>query len=101
MTDQYITVSVAKGVEDLIPTYLKNRGKELETLRMAFAADDLEQMGRLGHRMKGVGEPYGFDKVSSLGKQIEDGAKTGDRAALEERIAEYTDYLARVRVVYK
>ena len=101
MTDQHIIVSVAKGVEDLIPTYMKNRNKELETLRTALAAGDLEQLGRLGHRMKGVGEPYGFDKVSALGKQIEDGAKAGNRAALEERIAEYTDYLLRVRIVYK
>jgi HPt (histidine-containing phosphotransfer) domain-containing protein len=101
MIDQHIIVPVAKGVEDLIPTYMKNRAKEVETLRDALAAGDLEQLSRLGHRMKGVGEPYGFNKVSALGKQIEDGAKAGDRAVLAERIAEYADYIARVRIVYK
>ena len=101
MVDNYITVPVAKGVEDLIPAYMKNRAREIETLRNALSARDLEQLGRLGHRMKGVGEPYGFEKVSALGKQIEDGAKAGDWAALSERIAEYADYIARVRIVYK
>ncbi|HUN69735.1 MAG TPA: Hpt domain-containing protein [Burkholderiales bacterium] len=101
MSDQPIAVTVAKDLEDLIPTFMKNRSKEVETLRTALAAGDLEQMRQLGHRMKGVGNSYGFEKVSTLGRQIEDGAKAGDRAALEARIAEYTDYLARVQIVYE
>ena len=101
MTAQPIVVTVAKDLEDLIPTFIKNRTAEVETLRTALAAGDLEQMRQLGHRMKGVGNSYGFEKVSTLGKQIEDGAKAGDRAGLEARIAEYTDYLARVQIVYE
>ena len=101
MTDQAIAVTVAKDLEDLIPTFMKNRSKELETLRAALAAGDFEQLRQLGHRMKGVGNSYGFEKVSTLGKQIEDGAKASDRAGLARCIAEYTDYLARVQVVYE
>ncbi len=96
-----IVVTVAKDLEDLVPTFMKNRGKELEALRAALAGSDLEQMRQIGHRMKGVGISYGFDKVSLLGKQIEDGAKAGDRAALDARLVEYADYLARVTVVYE
>lgn len=101
MSDQSITVTVAKDLEDLIPTFMKNRHKEIETLRAALAAGDMEQLRRLGHRMKGVGTSYGFEQVSELGKQIEDGAKATDRPGLEARIAEYTDYLARVTIVYE
>jgi len=101
MNDKTITVTVAKDLEDLIPTFMKNRHKELETLRAALAAGDMEQLRQLGHRMKGVGNSYGFELVSALGKQIEDGAKVTDRPGLEARIAEYTDYLARVKIVYE
>jgi HPt (histidine-containing phosphotransfer) domain-containing protein len=101
MTDQTIVVTVAKDLEDLIPTFMKNRHKELETLRAALAAGDMEQLRQLGHRMKGVGNSYGFEQVSTLGKQIEDGAKVTDRPGLEACIAEYTDYLARVKIVYE
>jgi len=101
MTAEPIVVTVAKDLEDLIPTFMKNRTTEVETLRAALAAGDLEQMRQLGHRMKGVGNSYGFEKVSTLGRQIEDGANAGDRAGLEARIAEYTDYLARVQIVYE
>jgi histidine phosphotransfer protein HptB len=96
-----ITVTIAKDLEDLIPTFIKNRAKELETLRAAAAAGDFEQLRQLGHRMKGVGNSYGFEKVSLLGKQIEDGARSGDRAGLEACVADYTDYLARVSIVYE
>ena len=98
---QPITVTVAKDLEDLVPTFMKNRAKELETLRAALASGDFEQMRQLGHRMKGVGNSYGFEKVSLLGKQIEDGAKAGDRGGLEAQLAEYADYLARVQIVYE
>ena len=96
-----IIVTVAKDLEDLVPTFMKNRGKELETLRAALAANDFEQIRQLGHRMKGVGNSYGFEKVSLLGKQVEDGAKAGDRDGLGARLAEYADYLARVQIVYE
>jgi HPt (histidine-containing phosphotransfer) domain-containing protein len=96
-----ITVTVAKDLEDLVPTFLKNRAKELDSLRAALAGGDMEQLRQLGHRMKGVGNSYGFEQVSTLGKQIEDGAKAGDRAGLEARLAEYADYLGRVQVVYE
>jgi HPt (histidine-containing phosphotransfer) domain-containing protein len=98
---QPITVTVAKDLEDLVPTFMKNRGKELEALRAALAAADFEQLRQLGHRMKGVGNSYGFEKVSLLGKQIEDDAKAGDRGGLDARLAEYADYLARVQIVYE
>ena len=101
MSEQPIPVTVAKDLEDLIPTFMKNRRKELETLRAALDAGDMEQMRQLGHRMKGVGNSYGFELVSVLGKQIEDGAKATDRVGLEARLLEYTDYLDRVTIVYE
>ncbi|HEU4603785.1 MAG TPA: Hpt domain-containing protein [Steroidobacteraceae bacterium] len=101
MTDSTYTVVVAQDLADLVPTFISNRKKELETLRTALAARDFAQLRQLGHRMKGVGTSYGFSKVSDLGKSIEDGASSEDGITLEARISEYADYLARVNVVYE
>jgi HPt (histidine-containing phosphotransfer) domain-containing protein len=101
MSESGTVVTVAKDLEDLIPTFMKNRTKDLETLRSALASGDLEQMRQLGHRMKGVGNSYGFEKVTVLGKQIEDGARASDRAGLEACIVEYAEYLAHVKIVYE
>jgi HPt (histidine-containing phosphotransfer) domain-containing protein len=96
-----VTVTVAKDLADLIPVFFKNRQKELENLRGALAAADFEQLRQLGHRMKGVGNSYGFAKVSELGKRIEDGAKGSDNAAIDTCIAEYAEYLSKVQIVYE
>ena len=94
-------VTVARDLEDLIPVFMSNRRKELDTLRVALASADFEQLRQLGHRMKGVGVSYGFDHVSTLGKYIEDGARSGDKAGLEARITEYADYLSKVQIAYE
>jgi hypothetical protein len=51
--------------------------------------------------MRGVGNSYGFERVSSLGKEIEEGARGGDKASLERHIAAYGEYLSRVQVAYE
>jgi HPt (histidine-containing phosphotransfer) domain-containing protein len=101
MNENSHKVIVAKDLEDLIPVFLKNRRKEVDTLKVALASADFEQLRQLGHRMKGVGNSYGFERVSDIGKQIEDGARSGDRAGLEASIAGYAEYLSRVQVAYE
>jgi HPt (histidine-containing phosphotransfer) domain-containing protein len=101
MNNDTYKVPVAKDLEDLIPVFMNNRRKEVESLRIALSAADFEQLRQLGHRMKGVGNSYGFERISLLGKQIEDGASSGDRASLDACINEYKDYLSRLQVAYE
>ena len=100
MNDNTYRVRVAKDLADLIPTFMKNRKKELESLRAALASADFEQLRQLGHRMKGVGVSYGFERISVFGKDVENGARNGDRAAVEAAIEQYDEYLSRVEVAY-
>ena len=101
MGEDAYTVRVSKDLEDLIPTFLGNRRKELDALRVALAAADFEQLRQLGHRMRGVGNSYGFEHVTLLGKRIEDGARSGDKASLETQIEAYGDYLSKVQIAYE
>ena len=94
-------VKIAKDLEDLIPVFLSNRKKEVGSLRAALAADDFAQLRQLGHRMRGVGNSYGFERVSVIGKDIEDGARKGDKASIEAHIAAYDDYLSRLEIAYE
>ena len=101
MSDATYKVKVAKDLEDLIPVFMGNRKKELEALRAAVAAGDFEQLRQLGHRMRGVGNSYGFDHISVIGKHIEEGARSGDKALLAAQVADYSDYLSRVEIAYE
>jgi HPt (histidine-containing phosphotransfer) domain-containing protein len=101
MAEINYTAVVAKDLEDLIPVFMKNRNKEVELLRTALGAGDYDQLKQLGHRMKGVGNSYGFAPISDFGKTIEDSAKTSDVAAIGAFIDAYADYLGRVKIVYE
>ena len=91
-------VTVDRDLADLIPIFLNNRLKEVEALRSALATADFEQIRQLGHRMKGVGIPYGFAHVSTLGKHLEDSARTSDSASLRAHITEYAEYLSKLQI---
>ena len=93
-------IVVAADLRHLIPLFLGNRGKELEALRAAVAAANYEMLRQLGSRMKGVGIPYGFARISDLGERIVAGAETRDHAHLETTISEYAGFLAGVQVSY-
>jgi len=101
MTENIHVVTVAKDLADLIPVFFKNRQKEVEALRAALSAQDYEQLRHLGHRMKGVGNSYGFALISEIGKRVEDSAKSNDKPAVDACIGEYADYLSKVQVVYE
>jgi len=101
MTDHQLTVTVAKDLADLIPVFFENRKKEIANLRAALAAGDFEQLRQLGHRMKGVGNSYGFAAISDIGKRVEDGAKVADKAGINACVGEYANYLSKVQVVYE
>ena len=101
MDDKSNLVTVPKDLEDLIPVFMSNRKKELDALRVALAAADFEQLRQLGHRMKGVGNSYGFAQVSDFGKHVEDGARSGDRALLESTIVRYAEFLSKVQITYE
>src|SRR5258706_12113323 len=98
MKDDSYRVIVAKDLEDLIPVFMSNRRKELDTLRVALAAADFDPLPQLGHRMKGVCNSYGFLRVSEIGKYVEDFARIGDPASLESTIAQYSAYLLKIEI---
>lgn len=101
MSDMNYKAVVAKDLEDLIPAFIKNRAKELDLLRAALGSGDYDQLKQIGHRMKGVGNSYGFAPISEFGKKIEDGAKASDKAAIDGFIGAYADYLQKVEIVYE
>ncbi|MBW8906466.1 MAG: Hpt domain-containing protein [Betaproteobacteria bacterium] len=89
---------VPPELADLVPEFLRNRQRQLEALRRAVQAKDFDQLRDLANSMIGVGKPYGFPEVSSLGKRIDASARERDVATAADLIELYGYYLANVRV---
>jgi len=96
-----ITVYIDPDLEDIIPTFLANRQKDLQTLRTAMIEKDFETIRILGHRMRGDGGGYGFTAISGIGGVMELAAGRRDEPAIQRQTAELEDFLARVHIVYR
>lgn len=92
-----IVVKVDSGIAEMVPTFLANRARDVETLRSALARGDAETVRRTGHDLKGVGGGYGFPRISELGARIERAGREPDSDAAAA-VEELASYLARVRV---
>ena len=99
--DNIITVCVDQGLEDIIPGFLENRRRDVQTLESALQESNLTQIQVIGHRMRGDGGGYGFDAISMMGEALEQAAARQDRSAIRRHITELIDFLARVTVVYQ
>lgn len=94
-----IVVYVDPDLADLVPGYLENRHRDVREIGKFLLEDNLQEILRLGHSMKGSGGGYGFEGLTLLGAEIEEAAGRGDKdavSALRERLA---GYLSRVKVL--
>jgi HPt (histidine-containing phosphotransfer) domain-containing protein len=96
-----IMVQLDPDIRDLIPGFLENRRKDVQTLRGALAKDDFKAIVVLGHTMKGDGGGYGFDTITDIGALIETAAKQQSREQVRQAVERLADFLERVEVVYQ
>jgi len=96
-----IAVSIDGDLEDLIPGFLDNRRKDIESLKEALSVKNIESLKSIGHSLKGVGGGYGFDGLSEIGAEIESKAKSDDITGMNTLIENLTDYLDRVEITYE
>jgi HPt (histidine-containing phosphotransfer) domain-containing protein len=93
-------VRVDRDFESIVPGFLANRKKDIHSLHSALTDKDFRTIQLLGHRMKGDGGGYGFDRISEIGGLMELAAKRQDYAASEQHIRQLEDFLACVQVEY-
>ncbi len=96
-----LTVEISRDLEGIVPIFLGNRKKDVLTLRDALVKRDFRTVQTLGHRMKGDGGGFGFDRITEIGATMERAAKLEDRITIEQHIVQLEDFLKRVTIVYR
>jgi HPt (histidine-containing phosphotransfer) domain-containing protein len=100
-TGNGIILYIDQDLEEIVPGFLENRQRDVQTLETALQENNLAQIQIIGHRMRGDGGGYGFDAISTIGAVLEQAAAREDRDAIRRQIAELIDFLDRVTVVYR
>jgi HPt (histidine-containing phosphotransfer) domain-containing protein len=94
-------VIVDAELEEIVPSFLQNRQKDIETIRESLETKDFTTIQRLGHIMKGAGGGYGFDRITEIGSSMEKAAKAQDLTQIENDLNALVQYLNGVEIVYQ
>lgn len=99
-TDSVI-VHVEAFLEDLIPGFLEDRKKDVETIVAACRQGDYQTIRTLGHIMHGCGAGYGFDAITDIGRSLEQATKDENPPEILKLADELATYLERVEILYE
>ena len=98
MSESYYDVEISSTLDDLIPTYLDNRRRDIQTIRAAVDRADLQMIVLIAHKIKGSGATYGFSRLSDLARAIEVAARREDLSTVAKGLEALDDYIAKVKV---
>jgi CheY-like chemotaxis protein len=87
-------------IADLTPEFLQNRRQDVITMLGALDRGDFETVASLGHGMRGAGGSYGFQTITDIGAALEQAANSADNDTSRKWVAELSNYLDRVEIVY-
>jgi PAS domain S-box-containing protein len=87
------------GLEGLVPRYLADIRRDMDTILADVDSKDCKIASRLGHHFKGSGEGYGFSEITRTGAAVELAAMAVDQNEIRAQIQALAAYLDRVEVV--
>lgn len=96
-----IIVKIDQDLEEIIPSFLENRRKDLIQLDAALADNLLQEIEMVAHKLAGNAGSYGFDDLGDIGRQLESACKENNNTQVKLLCAKYKDYLERIEVVYE
>ncbi len=92
---------VDSDLEELVPEFIENRHEDIKKIDECLNSNEIDEILRLGHSMKGSGGGYGFHEITNLGGELEQAAKRGDKDEIDNINKKLAEYLKVVKVVYQ
>ena len=94
------TIRVLSLLEEIMPTFLENRRKDVGALQLAIQQSDFALVRTIGHKMKGSSASYGFEDLSQIGLIIENAGISKDSASATLGLQKLSSFLENLEVVY-
>lgn len=81
--------------EEVRRKYLERRKTDFEDCQKAIKENNFEVLARVGHQIKGNASTFGFDDLSTIAIQMEEGALQKDSQKLTTVMKQFSDFLSR------
>ena len=99
MMGEPIELSVDPGLKELVPGFIANRRKDVETIGRALNSGNLDAIGVVGHNIRCFSRVYGFDDLTALGEEIQQAAAERSLMRIAHAQSRLADYISRLKVV--
>ncbi|MEN0059668.1 MAG: Hpt domain-containing protein [Bdellovibrio sp.] len=93
-------VEVDADLQDLIPQFLENRKKDIDSFTLLISNKDFTAIAQLAHKVKGAAAGYGFNDLSSLAAQAETAAKNNDLNSLSDLFEKMKVHFSNIEIRY-
>ncbi len=93
-------VQVEKELEEIMPTFLKNRVNDISTLKAMLTNHDLAGIKKLGHKVSGSSGGYGFNELGRIAKDLELSAENGNLEKVTTLVEDFINYVESIEVEY-
>lgn len=98
------TFNIPKDLLVFIPDYVSRRHVDVTELKRSLEAKDFQMMREIGHKLKGHGRSYGFERISSIGHLVVEACDSNSQELalrainlLDQELARIDAYLALSR----
>jgi CheY-like chemotaxis protein len=91
-------INLDKSILPLVPDYLEDRKQDIQKIKHALENRNFDEIEDVGHKMKGSGKCYGFEKISMFGHRIEIFAKERNVDEIKESVAQMQEYLSTLHI---
>ncbi len=93
-------IRLNKDYQDLIPTYLESRVKDIITIRKAVQNRDFNLIDNITHNLIGSGKTFGFDFISDTALKIRSNIKTKNSDGIIKNVEKIEHYLSGLEIKY-
>ena len=76
-----------------LQVYYSRREKDLVSCIVALQMQDFDAIARMGHKMKGNGQTFGFPEISEIGAALEKFGIAQDSEKLQSSISDFKTWI--------
>ena len=95
-----VKVEIDVDLQDLIPGFVENRKKDIQSLKSLVQQNDLPGISALAHKIKGAAAGYGFNELSDLAAKMEKASKNNESSPLPELVSKMQTHFLNIDIQY-
>jgi len=94
-------ITIDKDLEDLVPTYIESRKKELIKLNELYSQGAIKEITVIAHKLAGNAGGYGLQELTDIGRRMEAAGNAQEKEKIKVEIENVRLYLDQIEIKFE